>query len=152
MSLALRRLGIATPEMLAYVLYPPGGLLQRSDVCSREVANSRDLATILVHDGSPERAAALATTAELLAALARAGARHADLNAKNVLLTYESAYVLDVDRLVLGSAGQHVLDANFTRLARSLRKWRDRFGARVTEKDINELEGAARQAFQRTTA
>jgi hypothetical protein len=150
MSLALGRLGIPTPDVLAYVLYPPGGLFQRSDVCSREIGNSRDLAHILANDGGPERAAALATTASLLGALARAGARHSDLNAKNILVTYETAYVLDVDRLILGSAGEHVIDANYGRLARSIRKWREQFGARVTEKDLTELETAARHAFQRS--
>src|SRR5688572_3954008 len=37
-SLALARLGVATPEVLGYVLYPPGGILQRCDVCSKEIA------------------------------------------------------------------------------------------------------------------
>jgi len=152
MSLALAKLGIPTPEMLAYVLYPPGGVLQRSDVCSREIANSRDLAYILTHEHGAERAAAFVTTAALLAALARAGARHADLNAKNILLTYETAYVLDVDRLSLDGDPSAVMNANLARLARSLRKWRDRFGARISDKDIADLERDARHALERAPA
>ena len=150
-SLALRKLGVPTPEIVAYVLYPPGGLLQRSDVCSREIAGSRDLAQILARDGGTERAAAFAATAELVASLARAGARHHDLNAKNVLLTYEMAYVLDVDRMTLGGKPEAVLAGNLARLGRSLRKWRDRFGARVSERDIAELEAGTRRVLQRAS-
>lgn len=149
-SLELAKLGVPTPEILAYALYPPGGVLQRSDVCSLEISGSRDLAQILTGDGANERAAAFAATAELVAALARAGARHHDLNAKNVLLTYETAYILDVDRMTLGGKPEAALLGNLSRLARSLRKWRDRFGARISERDITELEASSRHALQRT--
>ena len=144
-SLELSRLGVPTPDIVAYVVYPPGGVLQRSDVVSKEIAGGRDLAEILVRDGGPERAAAFAATADLLAALAKAGARHADLNAKNVLLTYETAYVLDVDRVTMGEAPDVALDANLARLSRSLRKWRDRFGARLSERDLTDLQSTARR-------
>ena len=146
MALALAQQGVPTPDVVAFVLYPPGGIVQRSDVVTREIAGGRDLADILTRDGGPERAAALAATAELVAALARAGARHADLNAKNVLVTYETAFVLDLDRVTLGGTPSAALEANLARLARSLRKWRDRFGARVSDRDIAELEDAARRA------
>jgi tRNA A-37 threonylcarbamoyl transferase component Bud32 len=146
-SLELVRLGVATPDIIAYVLYPPGSLLQRSDVVSKEIKGGRDLADILTRDGGPERAAAFAATSVLLGALARAGARHADLNAKNVLLTYEMAYVLDVDRVTLGEDPGAAMEANLARLGRSLRKWRDQFSARISERDIAELDGAARRAL-----
>lgn len=148
MALALAQLGVPTPEVVAFVLYPPGGILQRSDVASREVTGGRDLADIMLRDGGPERAAAIAATALLVAAMARAGARHADLNAKNILVTYETAYVLDLDRVQLGASPADALDANLMRLGRSLRKWRDRFGARVSERDIAELEGNSRRALE----
>lgn len=148
-SLALAKLGVPTPEVVAYALYPPGGLLQRSDVCSKEIPGSRDLAQVLTGEGSNERAAAFAATVELVASLARAGARHHDLNAKNVLLTYETAYVLDVDRVTLGGNPEATLTGNLARLVRSLRKWRDQFGARVSERDITELETNSRRALER---
>lgn len=147
-SLELVRLGVATPDIMAYVLYPPGGILQRADVVSREIPGSRDLADIISRDGEPERAAAFAATSRLLSSLARAGARHHDLNAKNVLLTAENAYVLDVDRMTLGERPESAHQGNLARLAGSLRKWRDRFGARITEKDVADLEASALQAFQ----
>lgn len=144
-SLALTQLGIATPEILAYALYPPGGILQRADVCSREVASARDLAEVVRTGNDAERAAALALTAGLVAQLSRSGARHHDLNAGNVLLAGGRAHLLDVDRVTLGGNPTVALQANLSRLARSLRKWRDRFGARVSESDILELETGARR-------
>ena len=146
-SLALAKLGIKTPDIVAYVLYPPGGVFQRSDVCSREIPASRDLARVLTQEGEPERKAALQATADLVAALSRVGARHHDLNAKNVLLTSDAAYVLDVDRVALGGEPEAALIGNLNRLSRSLRKWRDRFQARVSEREISELETAARRAL-----
>lgn len=146
-SLALAKLGVPTPDIVAYVLYPPGGVFQRSDVCSREIAGSRDLARVLTQEGEPERMAALLATAQLVASLARAGARHHDLNAKNVLINGEVAYVLDVDRVILGGQPDAVLVANLNRLSRSLRKWRDRFQARIAEREITELEATARRAL-----
>jgi hypothetical protein len=147
-SLALRQLGINTPDVVAYALYPPGGLLQRSDVCSAEIPSSRDLAQILTGEGANERGAALSATAGLVAALSGVGARHYDLNAKNVLLTREMAFVLDVDRVSLGGPPVAALTGNLNRLTRSLRKWRDHFHARISEHDILEFEAATRRAFQ----
>ena len=46
----------------------------------------------------------------------------------------------------VGGAGMR----NLARLARSLRKWRDRSGARVTDKDISELEARARRGLQKS--
>lgn len=147
-SVALARLGVPTPEIVAYALYPPGGLFQRSDVCSREIPGGLDLAHIIMFGGA-DRAAAFATTARLVATLSRAGVRHHDLNAKNILVAAEIAYVLDVDRVTFDGTPSAVLDDNLARLGRSLRKWRDRFGARISEADIVDLDSAVRRAFER---
>lgn len=145
-SLALAKLGVPTPEILAYAVYPPGGILQRSDVCSREILSARDLAEILRAGGTATRAA-LDLTAKLAAQMSRSGARHHDLNAKNVLIADDRAYVLDVDRVTLGEEPRAALDGNLARLSRSLRKWRDRFGAQVSDAEIEELRGAALRAM-----
>jgi tRNA A-37 threonylcarbamoyl transferase component Bud32 len=152
MSLALASRGVPTPDVVAFVLYPPGGLFQRADVASIEVKGGRDLAEILVKDGSAERAAAFEATARLIAAMARAGARHPDLNAKNVLVTYDHAYVLDVDRVHLGGSAADVTESNLARLTRSLRKWRDRWGARISERDMADFDGTARRLALPQTA
>lgn len=139
-SLALAKAGIPTPEIVAYVLYPPGGILQRCDVCSKEIPSSKDLAEVLRTANAQEKEAALERTAQLVAALSRAGARHHDLNAKNVLLSGDRAWVLDVDRVTLGESPASALRGNLARLSRSLRKWRDRFGVAVSDSDISALE------------
>jgi hypothetical protein len=148
-SIRLAALGIPTPPIVAYALYPPGGLLQRSDIVSREIPGSRDLAYVLVQEGPSERAAALSSTAELLAMLARAGARHHDLNAKNVLLTPDAAYVLDVDRVSFSGNHDAVFEGNLARLTRSLHKWRDRWRANISETEIDALSSSARRAFEK---
>ena len=139
LSLALARAGVPTPEMLAYAVYPPNALVQRSDVCSREISGGKDLAEVLLRGNDAERAAALARAAALVSALSGAGARHHDLNAKNVLLTADRAYVLDVDRVVMDQTPANALTGNLARLTRSLRKWRERFGARISEAEIQRL-------------
>jgi tRNA A-37 threonylcarbamoyl transferase component Bud32 len=146
-SMQLRALGVPTPEIVTYVLYPPGGLLQRADVASREIASSQDLAHVLMADADDARDAAIQSTARLLASLSRAGARHHDLNAKNVLLGTDSAYVLDVDRITMGTSLPAALEGNLARLKRSLRKWREQFGAHVSEVDLAKLESATRDAL-----
>lgn len=145
-SLHLRRNGVRTPEVVAYALYPPGAVVQRSDVITSEVADSRDLAAILVAGDETSCRSALAGTVELLAALSRAGARHHDLNAKNVLVSGDLAFVLDVDRVELGGAPEETLERNLARLARSLEKWRRQFGARIGSEEIDALEASARRA------
>src|SRR5262245_50148636 len=75
-SLELAKRGVPTPEVMAYALYPPGGLFQRADVCSREVRDANDLAHVLARGNPSERAGALAATAQLVAALSLSGARH----------------------------------------------------------------------------
>lgn len=143
-SLALRAKGVRTPEVLAYVLYPPGALVQRSDVATAAIPSARDLAEVLSRDGGPAREAAIHATADLVAALARAGARHHDLNARNVLIAPDGAFALDVDRVSLDQQIGAALDGNLERLARSLRKWRDRFGVNVSDAEIALVDARAR--------
>ena len=143
-ALALTARGVPTPEVLAYVLYPPGGVFQRADVATAEVPSSRDLAETLAGDGGGT-ARALDATADLVASLSLAGARHHDLNAKNVLLASGRAFVLDVDRVTLGHPLAEALEGNLSRLARSLRKWRGRHAVAISETDIARLEARARE-------
>jgi tRNA A-37 threonylcarbamoyl transferase component Bud32 len=94
-----------------------------------------------------ERDAAWEATRTLLAAMHAAGVRHHDLNVKNVLLAPAPgglvAYVLDVDRVELGRAGEARLRAaNVQRLLRSARKWRDERGATFDERELAPLVAA----------
>lgn len=153
-ALRLAHAGVRTPEVIAYVVYPsslPG--FARSDVATREVPEARDLGAWLVDAAldAASREAALDATARLVGALARAGARHHDLNVKNVLLAREdgalAAWVLDVDRVTFHPPGDaRVLDGNVARLLRSARKWREQRGAPVDEAALARLTERARGA------
>ena len=150
-SRTLAERGVPTPEIVAYVTYPAGPLLRRADVASREIPDARDLAlALLAPPDSADRPAVLEATATLLARLADAGAHHADLNLKNVLLapTADGAYVahvLDVDRVrFLPSRDPRVATLNHARLARSARKWRRLHGAHVDDAELAWLAQRAR--------
>ncbi len=148
-ALRLQAAGIPTPEVVAYAVYDAGGLFRRSDVMTCEVTNATDLATLLQDASDGERRTALAATARLLARLAAAGARHHDLNIKNVLLRRcddgaMSAYVLDVDRVAFGRAGDAtLLEGNLRRLERSARKWRAREGLAFGEVELRAVREMA---------
>lgn len=134
----LLRLGVPTPRVVGYVLYPAGPFFTRGDVATAEIADASDLSAILAH---PELVRpALDATARLVVALAQAGARHPDLNLKNVLVTRRaiapSAVVLDLDRILLDQRPSQALDANLARLTRSVRKWRRAKSLAVTDADL----------------
>jgi hypothetical protein len=121
--------------------------LRRADLVTREIAHGRDLASYMMPGvPEPERAAAWHATRALVRALNAAGARHHDLNVKNVLLAPEGrqdgleAWVLDVDRVVFGqSNAASVRVGNAARLLRSARKWRDERGAVLDERELCAL-------------
>lgn len=144
----LRRAGVPTPEMLGYALYAAGPLLRRVDVVTCEVPNAFDLSDAILSDDAELRVAALQAAGRLVARLSDAGARHRDLNVKNILLTEDRdttcrALVLDVDRVSFPDDPQTVLAQNLARLFRSARKWRNDHGALVTEAELRELARAA---------
>jgi hypothetical protein len=145
----LRALDVPTPRVVAYVRYRAGVGFERADVATREVRDSEDLSAALMSDDARVRVSALHAAAALVAALARAGARHHDLNVKNILINEPrnadlSALVLDVDRVEFTSAGHRVLEANLARLLRSARKWQSVHSARVTETELSNLASMAR--------
>lgn len=151
-ALRLAKEGIATPEVVAYAEYPAGPFLRRSDVATREVPWGRDLATALLNATDETKPPMLAAAASLLADLTRIGARHPDLNLKNILLSPGAsgaprAFVLDVDRIRFDAPGsESVARANLARLARSARKWRELYGARIDDADLDWLASAAHVA------
>ena len=149
-SLRLRLTGVPTPEVVAFVSYPAGPLLRRSDVATREIQGSHDLAVVLREmDTQEHREACLRAVGKLLARLTRSGAHHPDLNARNVLITWDTpdgagAHVLDVDRIRFHVSGDPmVASANIERLERSLKKLREREQLAVTDSDIALIRTAA---------
>jgi 3-deoxy-D-manno-octulosonic acid kinase len=163
----LRAAGVRTPAVVAYARYPAPLGLRRVDVATRLVPGARDLADVLLPNGAAGadagpaaglRAGWLDATAALLADLARAGARHPDLNLKNVLLARDPdpagggivrAWVLDVDvaalpaRPATGNEVRAAFDANLARLGRSVAKWRRGRGLTVGDADIAALRDRA---------
>src|SRR5690242_4143113 len=144
-SLRLASLGVRTPEVVMYGVERVAVGLRRSDVVTREIGGGRDLSTYMVPDvATAERAAAWVAARELVLALNAAGARHHDLNVKNILLApldgRLAAWVLDVDRVDFGEPGSAaVRRGNAERLLRSARKWRDVHGAVFDEREIAPL-------------
>jgi len=145
----LRALDVPTPRVVAYVAYPAIAGFERADVATREVPDSHDLSVAMMGADARTRVAALHAAAALVAALVRAGARHHDLNVKNILLHTArggetKALVLDVDRVQLDIPTAQALEGNLARLLRSARKWQSLHGARVTETELLEFASVAR--------
>jgi 3-deoxy-D-manno-octulosonic acid kinase len=144
MALRLAERGIRTPEVVMYGVERRAGALRRADVMTREILDGRDLASYMMPgEDAGARAEAWRATRELLRALAAAGARHHDLNVKNVLLTQGTsrleAWVLDVDRVRFGEPASRVESGNAARLLRSALKWRELRGAEFAGTEIEQL-------------
>jgi hypothetical protein len=136
------------------VVYRAGPLLRRSDVVTREIREAVDLGAILTQREAIERRAALEATATLIGCLSACGARHHDLNVKNVLLARAgnarqpslTAYVLDVDRVEFGRPGDsRITERNLQRFMRSARKWRELYEARIDESELARVAAAVRR-------
>ena len=126
-SWTLRHVGIPTPRVIGYALYPVAGKqLWRADVMTREVVDSRDLATVLSGtERTPEMSAAIEATVVLLRRMSKTWAYHRDLNLRNILITTGDdealvANVIDVDTLRF--AEKNAEWKNVARLLRSARK------------------------------
>ena len=152
-ALRVARLGIPTPEIVAYATYPAGGPMRRADVATGEIAGGCDLAAMLAATApGRERDPGWAAAAQLLSRMSRSGVRHPDLNAANVLLAPDDngtveAWLLDVDRVWFDRPGDpRVLDANLRRLLRSLRKARDRNGTLLEDAELDMLAQRTRSA------
>jgi 3-deoxy-D-manno-octulosonic acid kinase len=145
-SLRLAAAGIPTPEVVAYATYPAARIFARSDVMTRRLPEGNDAPAVWKKAGKSDRESMLAAVSRLLRALASAGAWHADLNLKNIYIagagTDQIAYLLDVDRVTFPE-GRDIAGRNFKRLARSARKWRNRWGLDFDEDSLAQLAALA---------
>jgi 3-deoxy-D-manno-octulosonic acid kinase len=127
-SLEASRRGIPTPAVVAGALYPAGAFY-RADLVTEEIAGGVDLAEILFADRTKamDPLLALAAAGALVRRLAETGVRHADLNARNVVLEPRTdgprAWLVDLDRCrFTAGADRQAGVAMRSRLERSLRK------------------------------
>lgn len=165
-ALRLTAASVPTPRVVAYVTYPATlPPFRRADVATAEVVGGRDLPAALgLWPGA--RTAVVRAVALLIARLGGAGARHPDLNVKNVLITMAGpaeagdagdigdtgdgadagarpalAHVLDVDRVIFSDAGDdRVTAANLRRFTHSARRWRERRGPLLDDTELTEIE------------
>ncbi len=157
MSARLANAKVPTPAFVGYAVYPAVLGMSRIDVLVEEIAGARDLANVVGDVGVTPPL--IEATARLLAALARAGARHEDLNLKNVLISRPvlpdglasepTAYAIDVDRVSFGHPRVRAMEANIARLARSARKWRR---GRALPFDDEQIAALARRARELAAA
>jgi hypothetical protein len=146
-ALGLAELGIPTPTVLGYAVYPAGAGFSRSDVVTEEVADARDFGEVLLatNDDDAARDAAWQAVDSLLERMMESGIRHRDLNVKNILLRRAGdvleAWLLDVDSVELGWLPPAAEESNRRRLVRSIEKWRDTRGVRLTAGETSGLRG-----------
>ena len=132
-------------DKAAYGVERVHAVFRRADVVTTEIVGGRDLSAYMrVEETVARRTEAWAAACGLVLALNAAGARHHDLNVKNILLAPGAsgleAWVLDVDRVEFGEANAaSIRIGNAARLRRSARKWRDERGAVFDERDIAVL-------------
>ena len=141
LSEVARSRGISTPRVKCGAWYTDG-VFRRYDIATEFIPDSRDLATILFGDAVPNDLA-LQRTAELISGLLRAGLIHEDLNIKNILLTTDRAFVLDLDRCrVEERVSDYDAQRMRNRFFRSVHKWESRTGKHVHEAARNVLNAA----------
>jgi len=144
-SLRLAAADVRTPAVVMYGVDRAYVVLRRSDIVTQEIIGGTDLAAYMQPDvAAGLRSTAWAAAIALVQTLNAAGARHHDLNVKNILLVphvrHFEAWVLDVDRVVFGAPNStRVRLGNAARLLRSARKWRDERGAVFDERDAERL-------------
>jgi 3-deoxy-D-manno-octulosonic acid kinase len=142
-AMHLRAMGVSTPEVVGFAVYPVGPVLRRGDVVTREIRGD-DLGSLLESRvDNDRRSQALEATAKLIGSLSRTGAHHPDLNLRNVLVDRSEtpqAWVLDVDRVRFHVPGTPMIaPANIERLERSLKKRRDLREIEISDEEIAQL-------------
>jgi hypothetical protein len=148
-ALRLATAGVPTPDVLAYAVYPAFGPFVRADVATRLLRGTALPEAWRAATTDDARAALVDAVARMLDALRRAGARHPDLNVRNVLVLDAAgggpaAAVLDVDRVAFGEPGDtDAARRNVDRLLRSMRKERVGYGDALTSRQLTRLRGIA---------
>ncbi|MBY5994074.1 3-deoxy-D-manno-octulosonic acid kinase [Ferrimonas balearica] len=123
LMIELWRLGLPIARPIAARLTRKG-LHYSADLITARLPNSRDLVSVLSE--GPMAEARWRTLGQVLARFHRAGVYHADLNARNILLSRGQFFLIDFDRGELREPAKDWQQANLSRLHRSLLKERGR--------------------------
>jgi hypothetical protein len=137
---------------MAAMMYPHGAFY-RADLVTSYVPDTTDLVESIFDarrkgpGGAVERLDALKAAGFLIRTMARAGLRHEDLHAGNILLQWTGAapraLILDLDRSRLLPPGLTARpEAMLRRLRRSLRKWERKTGLRISTHEWTTLDEA----------
>jgi 3-deoxy-D-manno-octulosonic acid kinase len=147
----LRERGIDTPRVIGGAVYD-SGVFYRADLVTEYVPDAVELRTLLLAPEEPWRSdselrlGAVAKSGALVARLARAGARHPDLNASNILTTRDgeetTSIVIDLDRCRVFDAAVPV-EPMLNRLRRSVAKSARAMGSSFPAEAWGILERAA---------
>ena len=134
----LREFDLPVPEAVA-ARAVKGPAYFRADLITEEIEDARTLADILSAESLPA-----VSWQQVGACIKRFHARdvyHADLNARNILLTAAGQiYLIDFDNSYIRSGSESWKDANLTRLHRSLMKFKkNKPGFNFEEEDWSSL-------------
>ena len=111
--------GFAVPKPVAAQVVR-SGLVYRADILTTLLPNAQDLVGLLAERALSHEA--WQTLGQLIAKFHQRGVYHADLNAKNILLSEGQFYLIDFDRGELRDAAPDWQRNNIERLLRSFRK------------------------------
>lgn len=139
-SEAARARGVFTPAVQAAVWYDHG-VFRRFDIATSYIADARELADDIFDAAHSARA--VQHTATLIRRMLSAGLVHRDFNLKNILLTRDRAWVLDLDRCsIVERVSKQQRAAMRSRFLRSIKRWEARTGKVVSASARRTLEAA----------
>ena len=120
MLVTLSEMGLPVPAPLA-ALCRRSGLFYRGWLLMERILAAQPLADLIA--STPEGSGLWRRTGQTIAGFHRAGVAHADLNARNILVTDDGAiHLVDFDRARFAREGSAAFRANLSRLKRSLEK------------------------------
>lgn len=98
---AARSAGVGVPEPVAVRLTRVGGVFYRFTMISREIENAEDLLTFASTPSTGRKRDVIARVADEMRRLHESGVYHADLTMKNILMSGDSVYIIDLDKAML---------------------------------------------------
>ncbi|HEX7901083.1 MAG TPA: lipopolysaccharide kinase InaA family protein [Planctomycetota bacterium] len=120
---AARAAGVSVPEPLAVIAEESVGPFYRLTIVSREIEGASDLLSLAGTLPPAGKRDLLRRVADEMRRLHEAGVYHADLTMKNILVSADAVYIIDLDKARLRARRDERHDAeNLARLNRSIVK------------------------------